>query len=48
MAPRKRGDQFAMKQCHPAPGHDHAAVRRVRECGDGALDLACFARVDRA
>src|SRR3984893_10822275 len=47
MSGRKRDDQLAMNGRQPATRHDQAAVRGVRECGDGALDVAGIADVNR-
>ena len=40
---RKPDDQIAMNLRQRAPCHDYAAIRGVRECSDGALDLAGIA-----
>src|SRR4029077_11598541 len=44
----KPDNQIAMNLRQRAPCHDYAAIRGVRECSDGALDLADVAHVDRA
>src|ERR1700675_977514 len=44
---RKRDDQVAINQGWPACGHDQSAIRGLRECCYGALDLAGVALVER-
>src|SRR4029077_7080716 len=36
---RKRDDQIAINARKPARRHDQTAIRRPRECREGALDL---------
>ena len=48
MPGRERDDQIAMKRRQCARRHDQAAIRRSRECRDGALDFASIAHIDRA
>src|SRR5262245_12042738 len=46
---RQRDEQIVMKNRHPGRRHDQTAIRPVRECRDGALDLAVVAlRIERA
>ena len=48
MPRRERDDQLAMSSSPTARRHDQTAVRRERERGERALDLARIAHVDRA
>src|SRR5262245_27463132 len=45
---RQLDGHIAMEKCRRATRHDQAAVRELRECGNGTLDIAGIARVDRA
>jgi LTXXQ motif family protein len=48
MPGRQRDDQVAMNRCQRAPRHDQTAIRGLRKCRDGALDLGRVAHVERA
>src|SRR5262249_3633401 len=45
---RQRDNEVAMNERQCGCRHDQAAILPARECGDGALDLAGIAQVDRS
>src|SRR5262245_62646910 len=48
LMPRRKGDdEFAVNQRRPTHHHDQAAIRRARECRDGAFDLASVGQSNR-
>src|SRR5262249_52736934 len=47
MAGREPYDQFLMRVCRRARGHDHAAIRPACEFRDGIFDFARVAGIDR-
>ena len=48
LMPRRKGDdEFAVNQRRPTHHHDQAAIRRARECRDGAFDLAGVGQSNR-